>query len=80
MRKVLVTFYTEIGRGVSKNGEKRRNVCQIEKIQKNVFCSEFCPLSEKNSFAQFDIFFGVEFERLVVCASLLAVVRILMPF
>ncbi len=69
MRKVLVTFYTEIGRGSLKM-EKNAEMCaKSKKSKKNVFCSEFFPLSEKNSFAQFDIFFGVEFEIGCLCLA-----------
>ncbi len=48
MRKVLVTFYTEIGRGPSKNGEKRRNV-QKSKKSKKMFSAQNSVLFQKKT-------------------------------
>ncbi len=61
VRNVLVTFYTEIGRGPLKM-EKNVEMC---KKSKKSFLLRILSSFRKNSFVQFgDIFLVVEFERL----------------
>ncbi len=60
MRKVLVTFYTELEGGGSLKMEKNAEMCEKSKKSKKMFSVQnFVLFQKKNSFAQFDIFFGV---------------------